>query len=77
MDNIDKKAACDCENSKLTSVYKFNINNLSLEEQLRVKGYLLELIGKALQAVSDVRQYAKDLDFLNSQDYLNFEDALN
>ena len=60
-----------------TGVHKFNINNLSFEEQLHVKGHLFELIGKAMQAVSEARHYAQDVNLLDSQDYLNFEDALN
>ena len=57
--------------------HEFNINNLSLEDQLHYKGHLLELIGKAMQAVSDARHYAQDVNLLDSQDYLNFEDTLN
>ena len=57
--------------------HKFGINDLSHNEQVYVKGHLLELIGKAMQAVSDVRHYAQDVNLLDSQDYLNFEDALN
>ena len=64
------ETTCACE-------HEFNINNLSLEDQLHYKGHLLELIGKAIQAVSEVRHYAQDINLLNSQDYLNFEDALN
>ena len=60
-----------------TGAYEFNINNLSLESQLHVKGHLLELIGKAMQAVSETRHYAQNVNLLDSQDYLNFEDALN
>ena len=60
-----------------TGEHEFNINNLSLEGQLHVKGHLLELIGKAMQAVSEVRHYAQDVNLLDSQNYLNFEDALN
>lgn len=57
--------------------HKFGINDLSPNEQVYVKGHLLELIGKAMQAVSDARHYAQDVNLLDSQDYLNFEDALN
>ena len=64
------KTTCACKQ-------EFNINDLSLEEQLYVKGHLLELIGKAMQAVSEARHYAQDVNLLDSQDYLNFEDALN
>lgn len=53
------------------------INNLSANEQTYIKGNLLELIGRAMQAVAEARQYAKDVNLLDSQDYLNFEDALN
>ena len=60
-----------------TGEHEFNINNLSLEEQLHYKGHLLELIGKTIQAVSEVRHYAQNANLLDSQDYLNFEDALN
>ena len=60
-----------------TDKYKFDINNLSLEEQLHYKGHLLELIGKAMQAISEVRHYAQDANLLDTQDYLNFEDTLN
>ena len=64
------ETTCACE-------HDFNINTLSLEDQLYYKGQLLELIGKAMQAVSETRHYARDLNLLDSQDYLNFEDALN
>ena len=57
--------------------HKFRINNLTANEQVYVKGHLLELIGKAMQAVSDARHYAQDVNLLDSQDYLNFEDTLN
>lgn len=57
--------------------HKFGINDLTANEQVYVKGHLLELIGKAMQAVSDARHYAQDVNLLDSQDYLNFEDALN
>ena len=60
-----------------TSVHDFGINDLSANEQVYVKGHLLELIGKAMQAVSEARHYAQDVKLLDSQDYLNFEDALN
>ena len=60
-----------------TNVHDFSINDLSANEQTYVKGHLLELIGKAMQAVSEARHYAQDLNLLDSQDYLNFEDALN
>ena len=30
-----------------------------------------------MQAVSEARHYAQDVNLLDSQDYLNFEDALN
>ena len=59
------------------NVHNFSINDLSANERVYVKGHLLELIGKAMQAVSEVRHYAQDVNLLDSQDYLNFEDALN
>ena len=77
MNETDKKTMCDCENPETINVYKFNFNNLTIDEQIKVKGHLLELIGKAMQAVSEVRQYARKFDLLNYQEYLNFEDALN
>ena len=57
--------------------HKFGINVLTANEQVYVKGHLFELIGKAMQAVSDARHYAQDVNLLDSQDYLNFEDTLN
>ena len=57
--------------------HEFGINDLPANEQVYVKGHLLELIGKAIQAVSDARHYAQDVNLLDSQDYLNFEDTLN
>ena len=48
--------------------HKFGINDLMANEQV---------IGKAMQAVSEARHYAQDVNLLDSQDYLNFEDALN
>jgi len=65
---MDETTACTC-----THVF----NTLSANEQVYVKGHLLELIGKAMQAVSEARHYAQDVNLLDSQDYLNFEDALN
>ena len=59
------------------NVHNFGINDLSANERVYVKGHLLELIGKAMQAVSGARHYAQDVKLLDSQDYLNFEDALN
>ena len=53
------------------------IDDLTANEQVYIKGHLLELIGKAMQAVSDARHYAQDVNLLDSQDYLNFEDTLN
>jgi len=44
---------------------------------MKYKTQLLELIGTALNACADVRLYAKEMNLLNSQDYLNFEDELN
>lgn len=64
---MDEITSCTC-----THVF----NTLSAK-QIYIKGHLLELIGKAMQAVSEVRHYAQDLNLLDSQDYLNFEDALN
>ena len=63
---MDETAAC-------THVF----NTLSANEHSYVKRHLLELIGKAMQAVSEARHYAQDANLLDSQDYLNFEDALN
>lgn len=60
-----------------TNVHDFGINDLSANERVYVKGHLLELIGKAMQAVSEARHYAQDVKLLDSQDYLNFEDAIN
>ena len=77
MDETDKKAMYDCEKSEAISVYKFNFNNLNIDEQIKVKGHLLELIGKAMQAVSEARHYAQDVNLLNYQEYLNFEDTIN
>ena len=57
--------------------HKFGINDLTANEQVYVKGHLLELIGKAMHAVSDARHYAQNVNLLDSQDYLNFEDTLN
>ena len=57
--------------------HEFGINDLPANEQVYVKGHLLELIRKAMQAVSDARHYAQDVNLLDSQDYLNFEDTLN
>lgn len=65
---MDETTSCTC-----THVF----NTLSANEQTYVKGHLLELIGKAMQAVSETRHYAQDVNLLDSQDYLNFEDALN
>ena len=64
------ETTCACE-------HEFGINDLLANEQVYVKGHLLELIGKAMQAVSEARHYAQDVNLLDSQDYLNFEDALN
>ena len=64
------ETTCACE-------HKFGINDLTANEQVYVKGHLLELIGKAMQAVSEASHYAQDVNLLDSQDYLNFEDALN
>lgn len=60
-----------------TTSYVCTLNNLSVNEQTYIKGHLLELIGQAMQAVSKARSYAQDINLLDSQDYLNFEDALN
>ncbi len=57
--------------------HQFGINDLTAKEQVYVKGRLLELIGKAMQAVSEACHYAQDVNLLDSQEYLNFEDALN
>ena len=65
---MNETISCTC-----THLY----NTLSVNEQVFVKGHLLELIGKAMQAVSEARHYAQDVNLLDSQDYLNFEDALN
>ncbi len=65
---MDETTSCTC-----THLY----NTLSINDQIYIKGHLLELIGKAIQAVSEVRHYAQDVKLLDSQDYLNFEDAIN
>lgn len=47
------------------------------ECKIKERAALMKLIGTALDAVVDVRLYAKDWDLLNSQEYINFEDELN
>lgn len=48
-----------------------------LDTQIFEEAHLAAAIGEALKSVINVRQLAKDMELLNSQIYLDFEDKLN